>query len=111
MPLRRLARWLAPLVLLVMLIGVGSAWLLGTASGTRLLIDRIARSGAVELHYARLDGNLAGELVVHGLRLRMPSAALDVAQARLRWQPLALLRGRLVVDRLALDRGELRVTP
>lgn len=107
-PLLRLARWL---VLLVIIVVAACAWLLCTAGGTRLLLDRLTRSGAVELHYARLQGSLAGGLIVDDLRLHMPTAELDVAQARLRWQPLALLRGRLVVERLELDRGELRVTP
>ncbi|HMM76250.1 MAG TPA: translocation/assembly module TamB domain-containing protein [Gammaproteobacteria bacterium] len=106
-----LARWLAPLALLAIFVGAGCAWLIGTASGTRLLVERVARSGVVELGYEGLEGSLAGGLVVDGLRLRLPSAALEVAQAKLRWQPLALLRGRLVVDRLELDRGALRVTP
>lgn len=99
------------LALFVILVGAFCAWLIGTSSGTRLLLDRLARSGAVDLHYVRLTGSLARELVVDGLRLRLPSAVLEVAEARLDWQPLALLRGRLLVERLELGDGALRVTP
>lgn len=104
--LRALPWLLVPLLLLVALVG----WLAFTSQGARTLIDYASERFDVDLRRAGLDGSLARGLDVSGLALRLPGLSVTLGTASLRWQPLALLRGRLVIDRLDVADGELRVT-
>ena len=111
-PRRRMLRWLAAvgLGLLVLALGV-AGWLLGTQSG----LDRGSRwlaqatGGAVHVEGAR--GRLAGPLEIAQLRIRTADVHVEAGRIRLDWSPAALLRGRLSVHSLSVERVRLATAP
>lgn len=71
---------------------------LGTATVRDLVLAEVlaAADGSVE----SAEGSLLGTLELRGLRLA--DDRLAVEHLRLRWQPIALLRGELLIERVAL---------
>lgn len=111
LPRRRLARagrvlvGLAGLaVLLMLVVATGLVWV-NTPGGRAWLTDTIARSASdpdgLGLELEALEGSLLTGIGLRGLVLSDPEGVwLTLEDASLRWRPLALLGGRLVVDRL-----------
>ena len=104
----RRALWVCLPVLALLCAGV--AWLALTSSGARTLLDVAARFAAAEIRYDSLDGTLARGLDVGGLHVRAAGAVLELERMTVRWRPWALRRGRLLLERLELTRGEFRAT-
>ena len=102
-------------VLAVVLLAIGGLWIFAQSASGGNLIRRIA--------VAQVNGRIAGRLQIDRLRfggdrLMLGGVALEDPQggvvARvggldLRFAPLALLRGRVQIDRLEIDRPELRL--
>ena len=106
--LKRGLRWG---VLPLALVALGVGWVATTTSGARWLVTTGAGLAGLDLRYTRLDGSLARGLDVADLDLRLPTVTLRADEASLRWQPLALARGAVAIDRLTLARGEVSLLP
>ena len=104
-PRRRWRRWwawplLVPLQVLIPVLLV-LVWVLGTESGLRsaLALAEDLAPGVVQVE--RLQGRIAGDLHLEGLRLRLPDLEVDAGSIDLRWRPLTALTGTLRIQELA----------
>src|SRR4051812_43527269 len=67
--MKRFLKWGGlTLVALLLLIGGFASWLLFTTSGARWVAGMVTSRFAPQIRYARIDGTIAGELVVTGFQ-------------------------------------------
>lgn len=101
-------------------LGAAAAWLLTTASGLAASLALAGWLSGGQLEISSVRGQLLGPLAVDALRWHRQgetgSDAIQLAGLELAWQPAALLRGRLVIDRLharelRLERAPSPATP
>src|SRR4051794_12008624 len=100
--LKVIAALLLGVVLVLVLIGAGLWWWSGTQSSLEWALRQAAKSQALEADGA--TGSLRTGL--HAQRLQWAQGGLKVEafDAQLAWQPLALLRSTVRVDRLSAAR-------
>ncbi len=90
-------RSLAIAAAVLSILGGCAAWLLATPSGGAWLLARLL---GPELSFERFEGGLLRHPVLTGLGYRDAQMHLSAQRLALRWQPLALLRGRLQIRSL-----------
>lgn len=96
-----LLRILGGLAALVVLLILGAALLVGTAPGTRWLVETVL-DGVDEVRVAEVEGTLLDRLTVHGVEVADSAGTwLTIGTATMDWRPARLLGGRLWVDLLA----------
>ncbi|RAP59416.1 translocation/assembly module TamB domain-containing protein [Oleiagrimonas sp. MCCC 1A03011] len=90
---------------LLLIAGLALGWLLGTASGLHFALARVEHATGNALQIQQSQGRLAGPLTLSGVRYRDAQSGLDVriAKVELDLHPLALLRGRAHLVRLAVQ--------
>ncbi|WP_355660122.1 autotransporter assembly complex protein TamB [Halomonas salifodinae] len=98
----RLLLWLPLWLLGLLLFALG---LLLSPWGTGLALEQARERGLID--YASVEGAPLDRLVVDGLRLQAGPADVAIGRLEWAWASDCLLRGRLCLDRLALD--DLRV--
>jgi translocation and assembly module TamB len=109
---RRLIPILATLFLLaVVLLLAAGLWVLRTPQGTRWFLETAAGATGARLEIERVEGRLAGDLRLEGMRLRREGMEADLDLLLLKWRPGRLLRGELAVSELALEGGKLTAGP
>ena len=101
--MRRRARWIGLLGLLLLLVG-GLAILADTGPGHRFLVQRITsltpRNG-LRIDLKAIQGSIYGRADLIGLRLRDPKGVFfEAPRVELDWTPLAWVENRLDVSRL-----------
>jgi translocation and assembly module TamB len=103
-------------VLAVVLLAIGGLWTFAQSARGGDLIRRIALrqvnariAGTLQIDRLRFGGN---RLTLGGVSLEDPDGGVvaRVSGVDLRFAPLALLRGRFEIDRLEIDRPDLRLT-
>ncbi len=99
------------LVVGVLALAAAGNWLLRTSAGARWALAAASRWTPVALSAEELSGTLGGELELRGVRVRWAGGAAASDLLALRWQPAALLRGHLGIDRLALGNTVVRWEP
>ncbi|WP_231489635.1 translocation/assembly module TamB domain-containing protein [Billgrantia saliphila] len=108
---RRLFWSLLRLVIVLFLLALGVVVLvLGLALspwGAGLLLEEGAKRGFYELE--RVEGAPLDRLVLHGFRLEAGATEVVADRLELAWAEDCLLRGRLCLDRLALEGGQVRL--
>ena len=88
------------LLVLVLGLTVGAAWwLLATVGGARWLV----RKAPAALTVQKVEGRLCDHLRLTGVRASGADGALAIEQLQIVWQPMALLRGKLLVTELTTD--------
>ncbi|WP_303906095.1 translocation/assembly module TamB domain-containing protein [Thiohalomonas denitrificans] len=90
----------AVLIVLVFVVA-GAAWLVNTESGLRWAWAGARAWTGIGLSADSLRGTLAGPLEAQELRIRSGDTVIDATQLTLDWQPLALLKGTLSFRQLA----------
>ena len=90
------------LLLVLVLVGL----LLFTSMGNQLLWQQL-KEALPTLQGELTDGHLGRGVTLRALRYESPELLLQAEELRLDWQLASLLAGRLVVDELALSRGQL----
>jgi translocation and assembly module TamB len=95
---RLLTRLLYALLALFVVASAALYAVVGTAPGTRWLIDTVIQAGKLPLQLDRSRGSLLGGLDLYGIAWHDASATLRIAHASLRWRPLDLLAGRIHLD-------------
>lgn len=98
---RLLTRLLYVLLSLFVIASAALYALVGTAPGTRWLIDAAIEYGRLPVQLERSRGTLLGGLDLYGIVWHEASGTLRIAHARLRWRPLDLLAGKLHLDEVA----------
>lgn len=93
--------WLIGLVLLLLGLAL-SPW------GTGVLLEQGAKRGFFEL--GGYEGAPLDRLVLEDLRLDAGPARIALSRLELAWSEDCLLRGRLCIERLALDGADIRLT-
>ncbi len=94
------------LIVLLSLLMLATGLLLslaGTEQGTRVLAEQARRWSGGALDWELIEGRLLGPLRLQGLRLQQPELALDLQALALDWRPIALLNGRLQIERLEAE--------
>ncbi|TLF53359.1 translocation/assembly module TamB [Halomonas urmiana] len=92
--------WLIGLVLLLLGLAL-SPW------GTGVLLEQGAKRGFYEL--GGVEGAPLDRLVLEDLRLNAGPARIALSRLELAWSEDCLLRGRLCIERLALDGADIRL--
>ncbi|MDW7748586.1 translocation/assembly module TamB domain-containing protein, partial [Halomonas sp.] len=92
--------WLLGLVLLLMGLAL-SPW------GTGVLLEQGAKRGFYEL--GGVEGAPLDRLVLHDLRLEAGPARIALSRLELAWSEECVLKGRLCLDRLAVEGADIRL--
>lgn len=92
--------WLLGLALLLLGLAL-SPW------GTGVLLEQGAKRGFYEL--GAVEGAPLDHLVLHDLRLQAGPARIALTRFELAWSEECVLRGRLCLDRLAVDGADIRL--
>lgn len=92
--------WLLGLVLLLLGLAL-SPW------GTGVLLEQGAKRGFYEL--GGVEGAPLDRLVLHDLRLEAGSARIALSRFELAWSEECVLKGRLCLDRLAVEGADIRL--
>lgn len=106
----RILAWLTAAVLvLLLLLGAGSYWLLMTNSGAQQAAQWLSSTSRGDLQLHGVRGRLLGPLQIQRLSLRLEAgtAPLQLHQLSLAWQPGELLQQRLHITQLAIERLQL----
>ncbi len=82
-----------PVLSLIVAAAALGAWLVCSTAGSRLVMTTIFRLLPVTVEAERIEGHLADDLILEGLRVAWPSGDARVATLRIRLQPLYLLAG------------------
>ncbi|MBI3285754.1 MAG: translocation/assembly module TamB domain-containing protein [Burkholderiales bacterium] len=106
-PARLALRVALALSSLVLAGGLLLVWLLGSAAGSRALLQGLAGASGGAFTCSGIAGTLGRELRLDQFALRAPGLRIDGSGVHLRWQPAALLRGRLQID--TLEASTLRI--
>ncbi len=80
--------------------------LLATEPGSRWVLGMASRAAGDGFSYASVEGDLLSELRLSGLEVRAAGHQTRASDFVLRWRPLALLSGRLHVQRLVVTQLE-----
>ncbi|ADJ29498.1 translocation/assembly module TamB domain-containing protein [Nitrosococcus watsonii] len=89
------------LLFLVLLVG-GLAYLTLTEVGTRQLLSQVARVVPGELETHQVEGTLGKALTLTGLRYQTPDFILEIGYFHFAWRPAALLEATFWVEQLHL---------
>jgi translocation and assembly module TamB len=117
-PARRHWRWLLPLGLLIAVLA-GGGWLVGSEAGWRLTCRLVERLAGGQLTLVAPAGKLSDSFSLAQVHWRSETSDIQLSELRVDWRPAELLRGRLVVSRIAalklrvanVDSGEPPVLP
>jgi len=98
-------KWIYGLIVLFVFILFGSAmaWLLGTESGARWLFDKVTQWSSSKIETEGIRGRVWGNLHLDGLRVAWPSGEFRGQALLLRWEPLYLLSGKIVLTELSIE--------
>ncbi|OUD11669.1 translocation/assembly module TamB domain-containing protein [Thioflexithrix psekupsensis] len=93
--------------LFVIVAGVGT----GTNAGSNWLIKNVGHALGGELEIERIEGHLLDELSLHQVRYRRGELSVNAEQIKWAWQPSALFRGLLHINRIELQQVTLILPP
>lgn len=102
--MKRAAKYfLLAVVTAVLLAGTAAlAWLCGTPQGAGWLLESVSRHTRLKISARTVEGRLLDHLRLTGVRVSLPLQEAEIEVIELRWQALALLTGKVVVQELAL---------
>lgn len=111
----RWQRWLAGLIVTILLIVAAAVAWLDTSGGHRFLATRIATiksSSGLRIHVGAIEGSIYRKAVLRDLILSDPKGKfLEAPRVELDWWPFAWLSNRLDIDRLVIPRATLHKLP
>ena len=97
------------LLALVLILGLGLFWLLGTSSGLRGTLRALDRLTPLTVAVEEVRGSLLGDLQLKNLRLSWPDGHWQTQELELRWQPRRLWSGELAIADLQLTGVEVQL--
>ena len=92
---------------LIVVGGLGMAWLAGTTENARWFMDAISRHTSLKITARTVEGSL-DRLHLGGVRLSLPPLEVEIESLDYRWQPLLLLAGRITMEELTLKGMQIR---
>lgn len=98
------------LVLLCGLLGAGVYWLLATPSGARWIVGEVTRRTPFPVTVQQVEGTLSDTLFLTGIEVRNPELAVELEELGIKWQPMALLHGKIHFDELKAEGLTLKKT-
>lgn len=107
------------LIFLLMIAFLGSLyWLMTTEEGARWVLANLSRWTSVRIEAEKISGQLGHLLTLEGLQLSWAQGEMKVKYFQIRWQPLFLLTGKVMIEELILQqvnlldqRPEIKTTP
>lgn len=103
-------KYLGMAILALTLAAVGAlAWLLGTNSGARAALRLIDGLTPMELSAGKVQGRIAGDLLLEDVRLAWPEGHWQSQRIQLSWHPGRLFSGWLDIEQLLLSGSELQL--
>lgn len=97
------------LILLLLAGCLGSLyWLMTTPEGARWVLSSISRWTPVTIEAQKISGQLGHHLTLEGLRLSWAQGQMNVKDFQIRWHPLFLLTGKVMIEELRLQEVHLR---
>lgn len=88
-------------VLLAFAILTAAAVFVASPAGLRLAVNAATQLAGGSFSAGATEGRLFSTLRLQDVRVNLPAAEIAAAELHCSWQPLALLQGRLAIDRLA----------
>ncbi len=114
-------RWTILFILILLLVAafLGSFyWLLTTPGGVRWVLSSISRWTSVRIETQKISGQLGHHLTLEELQLSWAQGGMKVKNFQIRWRPLFLLTGKVMIEELILQevnlqdqRPEIKTTP
>jgi translocation and assembly module TamB len=98
----KMTAWSFSALLLLLLLVIGSVWILGNTAAGRVQIEKLtAKLTQGQVQLSGLAGSFPSHLTLEQLQLRDAAGVwLTAKRIELDWTPLAYLEGRLQIDRL-----------
>ncbi len=97
----RVVKWLSWLILaLFVVVPLTLYGLLATTGGSKFVINTIATAANQKVSFEQLEGNLLGELQVHGLRYQQEHTMVSAQTLTIDWKPLSLLDRQLIFNKV-----------
>ncbi|HPU80229.1 translocation/assembly module TamB domain-containing protein [Accumulibacter sp.] len=103
LPPPRRWRWLATLGCVLALCG-GVVWLLASEGGLRVVCRVVERLAGEQLRIEAPAGALKGSFSLQAVHWRSATLDLQLQEVQLIWRPVDLLRGRLAISRVSVER-------
>ncbi len=101
--------WRRVLLFSVAIVMIGAAWLLGSESGLRYVVNTALRFVPFEVTVGTIQGRLWNSVTLHNLSVTTPAAAVEIDKLALRWRLPRLLGGAVEVH--SLDLSTVFITP
>lgn len=104
-------RWLIICLILSLMVAgfiLAASWLFNTTYGIRWLMGAISYVTPVKIDVEKVAGKLGKELQMEGVHVRWPQGRMEVDYFQLRWQPLYLLIGKAIIEKLTLHGVQIR---
>jgi len=96
------------LILLLFIGFIGSLyWLMNTPGGVRWLLSAISRWTPVTIEAQKISGRLGSHLNMERLHLFWPRGEMRVKDFKIRWEPLYLLTGKVMIRDITLEGVEI----
>jgi len=109
----KITAWSFSALVLLLLLVIGSVWILGNTAAGRVQIERLtAKLTKGQVQLSGLAGSFPSHLTLEQLQLRDAAGVwLTAKHIELDWTPLAYLEGRLQIDRLHVAGVEMERLP
>ena len=104
-------RRLAYLLLGFLALGAAMVWLAGRDASLQWALDRVSRASQGKLQFEGVRGSLLGTIDVDRAHFSSPELEIRITRGSLQFSLFPLLRGDLIIDRVAADTVTLRQTP
>lgn len=95
-------RWIVITLAVVLAVPAALFTLVATEAGSRWLLEMASRASSERFSYQSVQGDLLSELQFSKLEVRAADHRAQAGRLIFRWRPLALLAGRLHVQRFSL---------
>ena len=104
-------RRLAYLLLGLLALGAAMGWLAGRDASLQWALARVSQASQGKLQFEGVRGSLLGTVDVNRAHFSSPELEISITRGSLQFSLFPLLRGDLIIDRVAADTVTLRLTP
>ncbi len=106
--MKRLVYWLRRLLILFILLGLVSLWLLKTNSGAKVAISLVNSFSSIDVQYGELNGDVSS-LKIDNFKVVTSALDIEAQQITLNWHPYkALFRSQVQIETFTADQMFLR---
>ncbi len=91
------------ILLLLLMVGMGIYLLIATEVGTQFTLQTITKLTSIPLTYGQVTGSLIGTFTLNNISYKTSSLSISIDHLAVKWHPLELLHGKILVDNLTLN--------